>query len=157
MWLVIHHWALSMSCQVQTASKISKPQSSLHCMQCVCVCSLCSCMCASVSQTTSRCPSFWHFTQTKHIKLTIRCATWEDSWALCPCFLCWVNLHPAEVEVLATAAYTSCKLQNLIKTATAVQDQEQNKGIKTTDVEMSLSFLNTSDLLFIFKLQNLNI
>lgn len=49
------------------------------------------------------------------------------------CF-CRVNHHLMEAEVLATAVYTSCDLQDLIKSPTAVQPHEQmkNKAIKTT-------------------------
>lgn len=69
---------------------------------------------------TVNCPSGVRHERTRGPHISVSC-----------CF-CWVNLHPAEVEVLAIASYTSCDLQNFIKAAAAAQLPEQMCKVKIT-------------------------
>lgn len=112
-----------LSCQAQRVSKISKPQS-LHCMS-MCRVYECVCLCfprllpdvhlfdTLHKRNAANCPSGVQHERTRGPHIYVSC-----------CF-CWVNLDPAEVEVLANAVYTSCILQNFIKTAAAAQLPEQ--------------------------------
>lgn len=90
-------------------------------------------------RNTVNCPSGARRERTRGHHVPVRC-----------CF-CRVNLHPAEAEVSATAVYTSCDLQNLIKAAAAAEPPEQMckeriRLSKLQYVEMNPNFLTPSDL-----------